>query len=121
MTDEEIMKNTRCCADNYCKNCSLQGKPNCKNMLLSFAWDTMYNQKAEIERLWEECDGWRNTAYHEASNVKYIANKTIKEFLNRLIGQSYKNDIYGRDGRPVQAVTIEDIISITKEMVGDTE
>lgn len=51
MTDNEIMKNVRCCADHYCKDCSLQGKPNCKETLLCFAWNTMYNQKAEIEKL----------------------------------------------------------------------
>ena len=50
MTDNEIMKNVRCCADHYCKGCSLQGKPNCKETLLGFAWNTMYNQKAEIEK-----------------------------------------------------------------------
>lgn len=56
MTDTDIMKNVRCCADHYCKGCSLQGKGNCKETLLSFAWNTMYNQKEEIERLRNESD-----------------------------------------------------------------
>lgn len=50
MTDNEIMKNVRCCADHYCKNCSLLGKLYCKETLLAFAWNTMYNQQSEIEK-----------------------------------------------------------------------
>ena len=91
MTDAEVMKNTRCCADNYCKNCSLQGKPNCKNMLLSFAWNTMYNQKeendrqkAEIERLNGLITEWKAEAYKLSDSMMLAKAEAVKEVIEKL-------------------------------------
>ncbi len=80
MTDAEVMKNTRCCADNYCKNCSLQGKPNCKNMLLSFAWNTMYNQKEENNCQKADIERLRNEVIFA---YKITRTQTIKEFAKK--------------------------------------
>ena len=60
MKDNEIIKALRCCADKGCKFCAEQGKPHCKETVASLAWDLIYRQKAEIERLEklldEKCD-----------------------------------------------------------------
>ena len=49
MTDNEIMKALRCCADRYCKGCSEQGKANCRESIAALAWDLICRQKEEIE------------------------------------------------------------------------
>ena len=54
MSDKEIIKALRCCADKGCKFCSEQGKLHCRETVASLAWDLIYRQKAEIERVREE-------------------------------------------------------------------
>lgn len=54
MIDEEIVKALRCCADRYCKGCSMQGKANCRETVAALSWDIINRQKAEIERLKRE-------------------------------------------------------------------
>jgi seryl-tRNA synthetase len=53
-TDNEIIKALRCCADKYCKGCTEQGKPNCRESVAALAWDLMYRQKEDNERLYNE-------------------------------------------------------------------
>ena len=54
MTDEQIIKALRCCADKGCSFCSEKGKAYCKETVASLAWDLIQRQNAEIERLREE-------------------------------------------------------------------
>lgn len=51
MTDKEIVKALRCCADRYCKGCSEHEKANCKETISALAWDLITRQQAEIEHL----------------------------------------------------------------------
>ena len=124
MTDNEIMKSVRCCADNYCKGCSLQGKSNCKNTLFSFAWNTMYNQKAEIERLTNKCDNcagctdWKCDCANERANA-------IEEFAERL-KKSIKGsieDAWHGDGSGYYYAddVLNDIDNLIEEMVGGSK
>ena len=53
MTDNEIMLALRRCADRACYRCTEYGKEHCRETVATLAWDLMYNQKAEIERLKE--------------------------------------------------------------------
>ena len=43
MTSQEIKNNLRCCADRYCRGCTLNGKSFCKETLASLAWDLITN------------------------------------------------------------------------------
>jgi hypothetical protein len=53
MTDNEIMLTLRRCADRACYRCTEYGKEYCRETVAALAWDLMYNQKKEIERLKE--------------------------------------------------------------------
>ena len=50
MTNSEIIKNTRCCADSYCKGCTLLGKEHCRETLASYAWNLMSDQQRILEK-----------------------------------------------------------------------
>ena len=50
MTNAEIMKNTRCCADSYCNGCTLLGKEHCRETLAARAWNLMYEQQRTLEK-----------------------------------------------------------------------
>ena len=93
LTDNEIMKNVRCCADNYCKNCSLQGKPNCKNTLFSLAWNALYDLKAENDSLKKK---YELAVAEREANVKgftetlnTIKTETRKEFAEKVKEETY--------------------------------
>ena len=93
MTYNEIMKNVRCCADHYCQNCSLQGKLNCINTLLSFAWDAMYDQSTEIKNLQcinDHLDDFVLEATQEAE-------KEIFSEIDKIIDEIYNRHIFGNN------------------------
>lgn len=110
MRDEEIIKALRCCADKGCKFCAEQGKPHCKETVASLAWDWIHRQKAEIERLKNECfclanerDAYKDVldtaiaeAYEEfAERLKERAEKTKWISGGELVVKDYK--ISGED------------------------
>lgn len=51
MTDEQIVKALRLCADRGCYRCTEYGKAYCRETVASLAWDLIYRQQAEIEDL----------------------------------------------------------------------
>jgi hypothetical protein len=51
MTDEQIVKALRLCADRGCYRCTEHGKEYCRETVASLAWDLIYRQQAEIESL----------------------------------------------------------------------
>ncbi len=89
MTDAEIMKALRCCADRYCKGCSEQGKAHCRESISALAWDLIYRQKAEISKLkgqvtrLEQYDEERDIRLHARLSATAKA-EGIKEFAERL-------------------------------------
>lgn len=93
LTDNEIMKNVRCCADNYCKNCSLQGKPNCKNTLFSLAWNTLYDLKSENDILKKK---YEFAVSEREANVKGFTEtlNTIKDETRKELGEQIKMAFY---------------------------
>ena len=77
LTDNDIMKALRCCADRYCKGCSEQGKENCRERIAALAWDLIYRQKAEITEYQKHID--QDIIYQKAVEVE-----AIKGFADRL-------------------------------------
>lgn len=77
MTDNEIMKALRCCADRYCKGCSEQGKANCRESIAALAWDLVCRQKAEIAEYQKHID--QDIIYQKAVEVE-----AIKGFAEKL-------------------------------------
>lgn len=77
MTDNEIIKALRCCADRYCKGCSEQGKANCRESIAALAWDLICRQKAEIAEYQKHID--QDIIYQKAVEVE-----AIKEFAEKL-------------------------------------
>lgn len=77
MTDNDIMKALRCCADRYCKGCSEQGKANCRESIAALAWDLICRQKAEIAEYQKHID--QDIIYQKAVEVE-----AIKGFAERL-------------------------------------
>ena len=77
MTDNEIMKALRCCADRYCKGCSEQGKANCRESIAALAWDLICRQKAEIAEYQKHID--QDIIYQKAVEVE-----AIKGFAEKL-------------------------------------
>ncbi len=77
MTDNDIMKALRCCADRYCKGCSEQGKANCRESIAALAWDLICRQKAEIAEYQKHID--QDIIYQKAVEVE-----AIKGFAEKL-------------------------------------
>lgn len=98
LTDNDIMKALRCCADRYCRGCSEQGKANCRESIAALAWDLICRQKAEIERLHNEvkektetitllkdqATGWSIYFCNLKSKLKTAKSEAIKEFTEKL-------------------------------------
>ena len=53
--------------------------------------------------------------------VKQIKAEAIKEFAERLEDEAYGNDLYDRSGYPINAIPINILLQVKKEMIGDTE
>lgn len=108
MTDNEIVKALRCCADRYCKGCSEQSKAHCRETIAALAWDLIYRQNAEIERLTKEKDALIKT-YGECMS------DGIKEFAEKLTEEQY---FYEDDcGDFVGFVPVAKIDELVKEML----
>ena len=120
MTDNEIIKALECCISTEKGSCKKLKCPminECRTDIKSvekYALNLINRQKAEIERLKKDRDGWRDTAYHEASNAENLSNKIIIEFAERLKGYASFNEEWGE-----AAVCCCEIDNLVKEMVGD--
>lgn len=83
MEDNQILKNLRCCADKYCKGCSEQGKAYCKETVCAFAWDLMYRQRQDIERLQKESES-KEQAYNNEFNLRKELKAKVECLENKL-------------------------------------
>ena len=92
MTYDDILRNVRCCADRFCKNCSLQGKPMCKETLFAFVWDTMYNTKVENEKLKKKLDSIKLKMQPTAASGYKYENGNIVFFTDILNGYREEYD-----------------------------
>ena len=151
MTDNEIIKALECCAvRGNCNGCPREKEWDkaCASIGMKDALDLITRQKAEIERLHDEVSKTRRKALLEASSkfaghsdyhgdtilcklicmwegkevgiakpldMGEIKFKAIKEFAERLKDKSLTKWDYH------DAVDIEEIDNLVKEMVGDTE
>lgn len=91
MTDNEIMIALRRCAEH--------GKEYFRQTIAALAWDLMYRQKAEIERLQKEKDfeQYEKTRLRllfkgEYDNNKKVKSEAIKEFAERLKEEATVDD-----------------------------
>ena len=83
MTDNEIIKALRLCADKGCYHCTEYGKVYCRETIASLSWDLINRQKAEIERLkmdLAKCSIRIDNLYETADEIK---SEAIKEFVDR--------------------------------------
>jgi len=74
MTDSEIVKALRCCADRYCKGCSEHEKANCKETISALAWDLIIRQQEENKKL---------KRLVEDTGMEVLIERTAKERLKK--------------------------------------
>ena len=109
MTDNEIMITLRRCADHACYRCTEYGKEYCNRTVAALAWDLMYRQKEEIERLNGDLIVERTRrknavdAYHEAKA------QAIKEFADKVTDLIHEAD-------DINSVSEWQIHNLVKEM-----
>ena len=119
MTDKEIIKALECCGNvvtSTCKGCPyhITHNANCVKALMHDALDLINRQQAEIEELKKVVIDDYASEYDSK-----IRAEAIKEFAERLKDLSCGSDLYDRDERWVQAVTVEEIDETYNEMVGE--
>ena len=141
MTDKEIIKALEYCIadENNCKNCPYMQINHCTIVRSKDVLDLINRQKAEIERLRDECGNqstyWSKhyeSIFETAKDV--IKAEAIKEFAERLKAtDGYNNHTFDdcasilvpeeyRKGRDEKSKEIWDTIdNLVKEMVGDTD
>ena len=78
MTDNEIMTTLRRCADHACYRCSEYGKQYCNRTVAALAWDLMYRQNAEIERLENGYVSMQSTLAKISTGVEQAKSEAIK-------------------------------------------
>lgn len=120
LTDNEIMKNVRCCADNYCKNCSLQGKPNCKNTLFSLAWNTLYDLKSENDILKKKYD---LAVSEREANVKGFTEtlNNIKAETRKELAEQIKMAFYYEFDEIIPSIMSDKIDELVSEYGGNVQ
>lgn len=128
MTDEQIKKGLEVCSMTNmtleCKNCPYDtfNARNCSIKLCEDALDLINRQQSEIERLQEDSKRLKKVQMQLDDAMKMystIKAEVIKEYKEKLRDLSSESDLYDRDGRWVQAVTLDEIDETYKEMVGE--
>ena len=92
MTDKEIVKALRCCADKNCKGCPMVVKANCRETVANLSWDIINRQRAEIEELNRHLAIWKDIAHRETKYVEMARAEAIKEFAERGAIQSESSE-----------------------------
>lgn len=82
MKDKEITKNLRCCADRYCKGCSMQGEQYCKETVCSLSWDLIQRQMEKIEKLKADLKYYLDN--NEENGVVYISKFIVEKRLKEI-------------------------------------
>ena len=119
MTDNEIIKALECCSVHpmKCKKCPYQGLECCTNEHRKNALDLINRQKAEIERL--EKGSLKEAMIFNSKTIENATAEAIKEFAEMITNRA--SAIQVGDISWVWQISQDDIDSILKEMVGDTE
>ena len=116
MTDNEIISKLKKQADYNCDCCSVyyaNGEcGDCPVYITRHSLDLIYKQRAEIDRLKTEMEGWRDTAYHEASQCEAAEVAAIKNFVMKL-------KIYVLNPNKDFFVTLDEIDKLAEETIGD--
>ena len=116
MDYKQILINVRCCADRYCANCSLKGEANCKETLLSYVWNEMYNLHDENEKLKSRSNGSFITRLIEQAKTE--GRKELAERLKTISRKSYRYD-YKLNETIIRGIIYDDEIDgVLKEMEG---
>ena len=130
-----------------CHQCLLYQTENCRDGYLGLqALHLINRQKAEIERLrtandnlgsiligfMDEVSKWESKHGLDVSELPLIAIRgeakevvdkikveAIKEFAERLEDEAYGNDLYDRGSNPINAIPINILLQVKKEMIGD--
>lgn len=126
MTDNEIIRALECHENlsanrNACERCPILNHWDCGGKMASNALSLIKRQKAEIERLKEDNEAL-NSAVNSALDIvnsNYLIGRTdgIKEFAEKLKECKCSYDL--PDYHCFDAVEIEDIDNLVKEMVGE--
>ena len=110
MTDNEIMTTLRRCADHACYRCSEYGKQYCNRTVAALAWDLMYRQKAEIERLGEllrlEAEGantLNDVIAEQQAEIERLGKRLLLTFSNAQM-EEIKNDCLERIEYNINAI-----------------
>ena len=127
MTDNEIIKALRLCADRGCYRCTEYGKEYCRYTVASLAWDLIYRQKAEVERLKVDlefkCDDCK---YIKLSQEEYrtailkAKSEAIREFVMSFKKRiSFFIPIATVEEKQGVYKCLDKVDEVKKEMVGD--
>ena len=142
MTDNEIIKALKCCKDSHChgSKCPLwletTNTKHCITKLSGFALDLINRQKEEVEMLESEID-----KHYKQAEMDLLGNmadggtschwciekhraEVIKEFADRLEKASYITEYIPSstgDTIKIRHITMNQVRSIMKEMVGDSD
>lgn len=130
-----------------CHQCPLYQTENCRDGYLGLqALHLINRQKAEIEKLrtandnlgsiligfMDEVSKWESKHGLDVSELPLIAIRgeakevvdkikveAINEFAERLADEAYDNDLYDRGSNPINAIPINILLQVKKEMIGD--
>lgn len=133
MTDNEIIKALECCRNNeredeckYCLSCPMahcdldeDEELNCMEAVLKRAIDIINRQKAEIERLKNAPNVWKDIAHRETNYVAQAKSEAIKEFAERLKEKAYLDGAVSISQELV--VDVRDIDNLVEEMTVNHE
>ena len=118
LTDAEIVKAFKCCADinDKCPECPLKDKnrESCVGILMSNAIDLINRQNAKIEKLkryyyQHEYDKWEKEIKAEA--YKECIEKAKEYYRKKLVNYQFSYDAYCK--------LCEDLDNLLKELVGE--
>ena len=115
MTDNEIIK----ALESEVKSAEYVDSEYCDGVdltLIKSAIDLINRQHEKIEKLNKEMEGWRDTAYHEASIRDTAEIKAIREFAERLKEGAQMADCFNSYSMVVGTCFINDLL---KEMIDE--
>lgn len=118
MTDKEIINALEClCGDEIpCKDCAYKSDAfACRRMTAIDALDLINRQQAAIERLTDYNENLQTANTALSNEILEAKSEAVREFAERLKDKSLTKWDYH------DAVDIEEIDNLVKEMVGDTE
>ena len=118
-TYREIVQTLELCSSSSCDDCYYcnTGIP-CLNLYRQ-ARDLINRQQAEIEKLQNDLNIWKDIAYRETSYVEKARVAAVKEFTERLVTEKYYTG--NPTGYGTYAVMVDTINKIAEKMIGDSK